>query len=140
MRKWCKKQFDTWGKRKEIRFLTLAGMSFVLNPGLTFLLHEGVHLSERIAYAIALTTVFTFNFFMLRKWVYQAEAESAGKQGLRFISTTILFRLTEYVLFLLLTHMTSFHYLLIVLGISCTATILKFFTFGKHVFRQTQPS
>ena len=82
-----------------------------------------------------LAILIVFNFWLSRRFVFRATG-NVRSQFSRFLSTTVLMRGVEYLLFLLLYRVFSLHYLLaltISLGLS---TCIKFFVYRGLVFGQ----
>lgn len=120
--------------RRFVRFGLTSGLSFMINLGLTALLHEVVALSEEWAFAISLASVFLMNFLLLRHYVFDASSGDPRRQIALTAISSATFRGMEYLGFLLVHTMMSVHYLLavgLVLGVSF---LLKFFYYGNVVF------
>lgn len=116
------------------RFLVSTSASMLLSVGGSIFFTEIVALPAQASVACALTLAFLFNFFFLRMYVFKSTAPK-GKQIVHFAIASIAFRVTEYLLFLLLLQMAGLPYvwaLLISLGISFIA---KFVYQRQVVFR-----
>ena len=55
------------------RWAQLSCASFVINFGLTVVLHEWGHMSEEAAFAMALAVVLVMNFLLMRWYVYETK-------------------------------------------------------------------
>ena len=113
--------------RSAIRFLHASILSFMINIGLTVLLHEAWHAPEELAFAIALMVVHLVNFIALRYYVYDSKGAHAGKQFIIYSGSALRFRGAEYLAFLALHSWFSFDYRAVVLGIIITSAMLKYF-------------
>lgn len=118
-----------------MRYGKVTLLSFVVNIGGTAFLHEVVGLPEEVAFAIALVVLLTMNYYLLGKYVYRAEGGQKSHQMKRYLLAAMGFRAVEYVLFLLLFHLTPLHYLVVIWTNAVVMTILKYFGWEKLVFR-----
>ena len=110
--------------------------SLVVNLGLTIGLHEGFGIDPAIAYGVALVTVFLMNFVLFRYYVFvQAEPLALVPQFMVYTTSAIGFRLTEYLAFLLLHTLLGVHYVLTIFVVQGISFVVKFFFYGKLVFR-----
>jgi putative flippase GtrA len=116
-------------KRSFLRFLVLSGLSFVVNLGLTVGLHELLAVPERWSFVIALVTVFTMNFLLLRHFVYDGQQGSIAGQLAGYTASAGAFRLLEYLAFLVLLGWLDADYRLVVVGVLAVSAILKFLTY-----------
>ena len=117
----------SWTSRSASRFLQASILSFVLNIGLTMLLHEVWHASEELAFAIALVVVYLVNFVALRYYVYGSKGAHARKQFIIYSGSAIGFRGTEYIAFLVFHSLLQFNYRAVVIGILIASFSLKYF-------------
>ncbi len=116
-----------WTSRSAVRFLLASILSFVINIGLTILLHEVWHAPEEMAFAVALAVVHLVNFVTLRFYVYDGQATRAAKQFMIYSGSAIGFRGAEYVAFLVLHSWLRFDYRVVMTGIIMASATLKFF-------------
>ncbi|MFC1572480.1 GtrA family protein [Candidatus Eisenbacteria bacterium] len=122
----------TW---RFFRFCVLTVISFSINLGLTALLHEVFAIDERVSFAIALVVVFVVNFLMQRYYVYRAAGGSARRQLVLYLLSSLGFRGSEYLAFLLVHSVLGVHYLISVVGVLGVSFMAKFFFYGTVVFR-----
>ena len=109
-------------------------LSFLLNLGTTFLLHEALGLSEEFSFAIALALVFTTNFLLLRYYIFATAGGSFWAQMSKFAMSTVFFRGFEYALFIVLHTWLGVQYLAAVVGILGVSFVLKFIVNKRMVF------
>lgn len=113
-------------------------VNFVVNVGLTAMLHEGFGVDTRVAYAIALTTVFFMNFALLRYYVYAPnDAQPLGALFATYAASAIGFRLTEYVGFLLLHTIAGVPYLIAIFLVQGASFFVKYFYYGRLFSRNS---
>jgi putative flippase GtrA len=117
------------------RYGVVSGMSFVINLGLTALLHEVFGVAEEAAYAVALITVFLTNFVMFRYYVYGRTVGAAHRQLLAYTLSAIGFRGGEYLSFLLVHTVLGVYYLAAIILVQSVSAITKFFYYRAVVFR-----
>lgn len=117
-----------------LRMIVAAPFAFTLNLGITTIMHQWLLINEEISFLIALVTVTCTNFFLLRHFVYRASAGSIKKQFLGFISSTVGFRVGEYLAYLLLVMFFDIQYQLAITMVLLLSFILKYIFFGRYVF------
>lgn len=117
------------------RFALLSGISFTLNFGLTVLLHEWLAVPQEAAFAVSLVTVFVVNFLACRYVVFDGRGGSAKKQLALFTITSVVFRGSEYVVFLLVHTLAGVEYRVAILSILAVSAVLKFFTYRTAIFK-----
>jgi putative flippase GtrA len=128
----------TFTVKSAVRFLGMSALGFVLNPGITALLHEVGQVPVNIAYAVALCTVFVVNFLLLRYIIYGKTTGSPHGQLAGFAASTLAFRIGEYILFLTLSAFIKVHYIVLIIGISVVFTVLKYLFYGSTIFRPAE--
>ncbi len=109
-----------------IRFVLISGLSFVVNLGVTIVLHEVCGAPEEMAFAIALITVFFMNFFAMRHYIYSGTKGSLGQQFVVYAGSALGFRGLEYVAFIVVHSWLGLDYRVTVIGIIATAAVIKF--------------
>ena len=109
------------------RWAQLSCASFVINFGLTVVLHEWGQMSEEAAFAMALAVVLVMNFLLMRWYVYETKAGAIWQQFGLYLCSAIVFRATEYGAFLLWHTWHGSDYRLAVVGISVISFGVKFF-------------
>jgi putative flippase GtrA len=109
------------------RWAQLSCISFVINFGLTVVLHEWGQMSEEAAFAVALAVVLVMNFLLMRWYVYETKAGAIWQQFGLYLCSAIVFRATEYGAFLLWHTWYGSDYRLVVVGISVISSGVKFF-------------
>ena len=119
--------------RQAVLFVLASGIGFGINVGLTAFLHEILGISPGISFAVALACAYAVNFFNNRRWVFASDAE-AFPQVVKFLSVSLVFRLAEYLVFVLLHIILGLHYLLAVLISLFSFYFIKFFVYKKLVF------
>lgn len=131
--------------RKLVRYLVNTGLSFVVNLGLTALLHEVFEVREAMAYAVALVTVFVMNFLLFRYYVFDGRTDQPAKQLGTFAATSVVFRTGEWIAFRILTEAPFFrefneryayYYLLVIIAVQGTTFVIKYFVYGGWLFKR----
>ena len=116
------------------RFVIGSGASFTLNIGVTWFIHEVLGWEPATAFAIALLSVFTTNFFVMRHFVFEAGAAAARTQAVRYLLLALGFRGGEYLAFLAVHEIARIPYLVSATLILAASTLVKFFVYGSTVF------
>jgi putative flippase GtrA len=114
----------------------LSGFSFFLNIGLLFTIHEFIGLSEEVAFALSLLTVFLANFIILRNYIFKTGESNWKRQFIYFFYASLCFRILEYLLFLILHSWFRTYYLLAAIIILGLSSISKFLFYRSFVFRK----
>ncbi len=117
----------------------MSGFSFLLNLGLTILLHQIFHFSAELAYAIALLSVLVTNFVVMRWYVFSGSGQPLARQAGDFLVASVFFRGIEYLAFLLLHSVLNMNYVAAIVLVMGLAFVAKFFFYRQHVFG-TRPS
>lgn len=116
------------------RFVALGAVSFSLNLGITGGLHELFGVSPEVSFAVALTTVFCFNFAAMRWWVFRGTGRPLLGQLLGFGLSSLCFRGAEYLGFLLLYRMAGLAYLASALVVISVSFGLKYAVYSSWLF------
>lgn len=116
------------------RFVAVAPVSFGLNLLVTAVVHEMMGLPEEGSFAVALVTVFTFNFFVGRHVIFRSNEGDPRRQLVRYALSSGGFRLAEYLGFLIVHTGLNVHYIIAAMLVLGTSFICKFFFYGKVVF------
>lgn len=119
--------------RQGVLFLIASGIGFLINTGVTVFLHEILGISPGISFAVALACAYGANFVNNRKWVFSSDAAPLPQVG-RFLAVSLVFRLAEYLVFVLLHYLLGIHYLAAVLIALFSFYFVKFFVYKEHVF------
>jgi putative flippase GtrA len=117
------------------RFVGFGVMSYGLGIAISAFLTEIVRLSAEAAVAVSLAILIVVNFWLSRRFVFRATGE-VRSQFSRFLSTTVVMRGVEYLLFLLLYRVVGLHYLLALTVGMGLSTCIKFFLYRGLVFGQ----
>lgn len=121
-------------RRQAVRYLIATTVSAGLSILLPALFHEWFSVPEERSVAISLVIVLFVNFLTLRLFVFRSTGRSLH-QFLMFASSSVAFRVAEYLMFLGAFRMLGLNYiyaLLLALGISFVG---KFFFQRAVVFR-----
>lgn len=118
------------------RFLAFSALSFALVTGVTIGLVEVAHSRPAFAYAVALGLALSFNFIVNRHVVFAAGEKSApGRQAVRFVAASVVFRLLEYAAFVLLVDALGMPYAAAAVGIPLVSLVGKYVVLDRIVFR-----
>jgi len=120
------------------RFCVMTVIAFGIHVGVSALLHEGFHVAEELAVAVALITVFTGNYFLQRYYVYQAREGDPRRQLLLYFLSSLGFRGAEYLSFLLVHSVIGVQYLAAYIGVLLVSFMIKFFYYGNVVFKPSR--
>ncbi len=118
------------------RFIAVSAVGFPLNLGITVFVHEGLGAPEEIAFAVALTAVFLFNFAACRYVIYRATSGDPRRQLFKYAVFSAVFRLAEYAAFLVAHSVFDLQYMLAAVLVLGTSFLLKFRFYGNVVFTE----
>ncbi|QTD55877.1 GtrA family protein [Parasphingorhabdus cellanae] len=118
----------TW--RQIQKFVIVSATSATITLGIPIFLHEILGVQEKIAVLVAFVVAYLINFLSLRRLVFDSAA-SVRDDFVKFALSSLAFRTSEYVLFLVLHEFFGISYILALLAILTTATILKFFWYRR---------
>lgn len=124
-----------WLKSVFNRYLQVSAASFAANLFVTWLLRAHVGLPSRVAFAGALALMLVVNFFLARYYIFRAGSTPLGRQFRKYISTSLSFRLGEYVIFLVFSILSPSHYLLLAGTALAMSFGVKFLFYNKWTFR-----
>jgi putative flippase GtrA len=117
-----------------LRFGMATGLSAIISLGLPVLLHELLHVEQKIAVAISQVTVLLMNFVTLRLFVFPGKGSVRGDL-MRYFGSAAMFRGIEYLSFLALFELAGLFYLTALVVTLITSTLIKFiwyrFLFGR---------
>ena len=111
-----------------LRFFASTILSAAMSFGIPVLLVEIFHLHKPVAVALGFGTAYLANLLLLRRFVFQS-TNRWSRDVLGYVLTNGCFRVLEYVSFLLLLKMFGVQYLISLLLILGTSSIVKFFAY-----------
>jgi putative flippase GtrA len=119
----------TWAQFRitGFRFAQISGLSFAVNIGVTVFLHEHCGATEELAFATALVVVFLMNLFTMRYYIYNGRSGCSATQFTVYLGSAIVFRGSEYIVFLVLHTWLQFDYRLVAVAVTPFSAVLKFF-------------
>lgn len=116
-----------------LRYLVMSGVSAAMSLGIPFVLHEGLSVPPSIAVAIGLGTAFLVNFATAKHYVFKRKGFAKAQFG-RFTLVSFLFRLGEYLAFLVLHSVIGIEYMIANFSVLLASFALKFFVYKGFVF------
>jgi putative flippase GtrA len=117
-----------------LRFVLLGAISFTTNLCVTAGLHELAGVSPDVSFATGLATVFAINFAAMRWWVFPDSGLPMARQLAGFAMMSVVFRGSEFLVFLLLRHVGGTYYLFAAGGTLGLSMIVKYFVYGSWLF------
>ena len=121
--------------RELARWTLGSGLIFASGLGTSVLLHEVLGVPTTAAVATAYVVSMIVSFTVQRHLIFPAAAtRDVRRQAAAFVLTSLLFRATEYALFLVLHHGLGLIYLLAQLAVAAVSFVGKFFFYRRHVF------
>ena len=118
-----------------LRFGMATGLSATVSLGLPIILHELLHVEQKIAVAISQVSVLLINFVTLRLFVFRGGGSVRGDL-MRYFGSAAVFRGIEYLSFLALFELAGLFYLTALVITLITSTLIKFlwyrFIFGRN--------
>ena len=121
------------------RFLAVSALGFALNLTITGCLHELLGTSEELAFAVALITVFSYNFVACRYFIFRATNADPRQQLIKYALSSAAFRLAEYAAFVLIHTVLNVHYLVAAVLVLGASFFGKYFFYGSVVFTDDPP-
>jgi putative flippase GtrA len=115
------------------RYAALGAASFVINLGLAAIFHEVLAMAEWLAVALSLSIVFVINFLAAKFVVFKSQG-NWKKELSNFLLSSLLSRLFEYGVFLILFGIFSINYLFAIMMSQILSFVLKFFVYKRYVF------
>lgn len=118
------------------QFACLSAFSFIMQLAGTAFFHEIMGIREEAAYGMTLALVFLVNFSVMRYWIYKGSRRNRAFASQFFLTviTSVIFRIIEFCIFLVLFHQFGLYYLLAIgIGISLSF-LLKFLVYHFIVF------
>ena len=113
-----------------------SGVSFLIVIGLTWFCREGCGLGDRTAFAFPLAVVFVLNFFVLRYTIYTNAAGTFLVQFIAYATSALVFRLSEYGVYLVLLEFLDWQYLVAAALVMPASFVVKFLWYRAIVFRE----
>lgn len=120
--------------RTFFRFTVATGLCFIVNLGLTVLLTEVFRVYEEISYAVALSTVFLMNFFLMRYYIYRSSEGNLASQFVLYAGSAVAFRGIEYGCFLFIHSWMGIPYGAAIVVIQGFSAVSKFIYYKRIVF------
>lgn len=117
-----------------VRFAVTGGLAFGLNLSITVSLRELLGVSEELAFAVALVTVFLFTFASCRYFIFAGVGGSVRRQLVLFAVSSLGFRCAEYVGFLVLHSAIGVGYIVAVVAVLAVSFVSKFVYYKAVVF------
>jgi putative flippase GtrA len=118
------------------RFFLLGGVTYCLATGSTYIFVILFCLSNATAYALTQLIVFSVNFLLARRWVFQSTTQGCFRQALLYLFAASCFRFADWLLFMLFMDVLSPPYFV---AIFLSLTIIfptKFFIYDRGVFKK----
>jgi len=117
-----------------VRFFVAGGTSFFLNLIATTLLHEIFNWAEEFAYGVSLISVSLPMFILCRNFVFNSRGSDFRRQLIEFYKSWIIFRICEYLVFLMIFKWTEVFYIYAIIGAHLAFVIAKFIFWRRSVF------
>jgi len=121
-------------KMRAQRYFVWSAISFALNFGLNVFLFECLGLNAPLSFVLAFCVIFVLNFFASKSWIFSDSTVPFGKQAKRFILSTVIFRFSEFVVFLLIYPALVETHKLAVLAVLSISFVLKYFVSRFYIF------
>ena len=116
------------------RMAAVTVLSYTINVGLTTLLHEALGIAPEFAFAVGMASVTVLNFCAFRYVIFDASDGDPRRQFVRFIGSALLFRVTDYLLFIVVHTIAGVQYFVAINAILVVSFFAKFFFFRSVVF------
>jgi putative flippase GtrA len=119
---------------KMFRFAAGGVLSSAVTLGVTALFREVFGIRESIAAAAGLASAMVVNFLFLRHVVFASGATPISRQLTMFLASNGVFRVLEYLGFLVVIGMLNVHYLLALIMVLGVSFLFKFLVYERFVF------
>ena len=124
-----------------VRYGTLGVVTLVTNVVLTAFLHEVLQIREEVAFAFGLAAVFIISFVGLRYVVFENASDGdPKKQAVSYLFSSLGFRGTEFMGFLVLHTVLGIYYLVAIFGVLIVSFFAKYCYYRRAVFAVGQGS
>lgn len=100
----------------------VGGWSYAVVTTTTWGLHEGLGVSEKMAFATGIVLALIINIFLLKMFVFRS-AKGYWETGSRFVLTSVLIRGGEFLLFVVLLRFGTYYLLASTLAMFVGASI-----------------
>ncbi len=118
------------------KYFFVSVLSFGLNVVINVICYELFNFSPVIVYPFSVLSISAMNFLLCRYFIFKnSTSKKLFTQGYQFILSTVLFRLAEYVFFLLLFKILDIWYVVGIIFTQSLWAIMKFFFYRAFVFR-----
>ena len=118
------------------KYFFVSVLSFGLNVVINVICYELFNFSPVIVYPFSVLSISAMNFLLCRYFIFKnSTSKKLFTQGYQFILSTVLFRLAEYVFFLLLFKILDIWYVVGIIFTQSLWAIMKFFCYRAFVFR-----
>lgn len=124
--------------RKFLKFILVGGCTWVFATAQMYLYTQVLSIHYALAYALTQLIIVSANFTIVRRWVFQPVGDSVLAQGGKFVAAVILFRVTDWTLFMVLHGILGIrYYIAIFLALSLVFPV-KYSVFKLKVFNDKE--
>lgn len=120
--------------QKLMRYAAASAFSVLMTLALPIVLVEWASIVPEVSTALCLIIAFFVNFCLLKFFVYRSKAGS-GAELIKFAGFSLLFRLSEYGVFLLLYKLAGAYYIYALFGVLLTSSAIKYVVYGRWLFK-----
>lgn len=121
---------------KFVKFLLLGGFTYFVAIISTHIFVGVFCLSNAIAYALTQCIIFSINFIIAKKWVFQSSKQGYLRQAVLYLCVACSFRFADWALFVILMETLSpSRFIAIFLSLSIVFPA-KFIIYDKRVFNE----
>lgn len=119
---------------KFLRFIIVGVGTYLFALCQMFIYTQLIFLDYGVAYAITQFIIYIVSFMLARHWIYQSRVGAINKQAIKFLSLGLIFRFTDWCLFMLFHSIFGIvYYVSILLSVSIIIP-MKYRFYGKLVF------
>lgn len=120
--------------KETFRYLVATLFSFLLSCIFPLLFHEILGMRTEVAIFFTLFIVFNVNFFVIRHLVFRSTGAPCI-EFLKFFLTSALFRIGEYIIFLIAYNTFQMDYMILFIAVLSLSFVGKFVVHKSFVFR-----
>ena len=126
---------EKYSLKKAIKYIFVSINSFAINNLLNYTFKVILKLEPYFALSLSYIIVVILNFFLLKYLVFKNSSMGSKRLFFYYILLISLFRITEYLFFLILYYNQIFDYFILLNSILISSAIIKYFL-EKKIFEK----
>lgn len=123
---------------KFLKFVFLGALTWLAATAQMYLYTQVLPIPYGPAYAFTQVIILSVNFTLVRRWVFRSITESAVSQGTKFVIAVLLFRFTDWCLFMLFHGIMGIRYYVAIFLAMSIVFPIKYGVFKTRVFNDKE--